>query len=294
MKLFKTAFKNNKSNWKWLGITIALELCVITLLYFLNQQYGFLYQGIQDYNTKLIWKSVATFAGLAGVLVVFAGYTTFFANKLAFGIREGLTNFYSDKLFTTDTLQDIPNVGQRLQEDIRNFGRFSVEFWLSIFKAVIKLPLFLGVIIGLTQWWVGVIVLIAVILGTLATKIVSNKLIKYQVIQESNEAEFRRALQQHQNPETLATFASIKQFFLVINTQIKKLNFLQSGLGQTFVLMPFIILLPLYISKTITMGAFFQSVNALAKVIDSLTILIDNRMLIADVQTTVERMRVLD
>lgn len=289
IRLFKIAFREAKYNYKYLVLTLILEGIAITLLYHLNAQYGLLYQGIQDYNKDLIWRSIAIFASLALVLVGVGGYITYTSNQLAFGIRAGLTSYYTRNL---KNLTGIENIEQRVQEDLRNFGRLSVEFWLSILKAAVKLPLFLSVILTLTDWKVCLVILGAVILGTFLTKLLAKKLIGLQVQQESNEANFRKAIKNHDN--ILPTWMKIRFLFIPINRQLKKLTFLQSGLGQTFVLLPFIILIPLYIAKTITMGAFFQSVNALSKVIDSLTILIDQRQLIADISTTLERMKALD
>lgn len=287
--LFKIAFKEAKYNYKFLFIVLILEAMAITLLYHLNAQYGLLYQGIQDYNKELIWRSIGIFATLALILVIVGGYITYVSNKLAFGIRAGLTSYYTRNILQ---LVHIESIEQRIQEDLRNFGRLSVEFWLSILKAIVKLPLFLSVILTLTDWKVCLIVLTAVVVGTLLTKYFAKRLIELQIQQESNEANFRNALKIQDN--ILITWMKIRFLFIPINTQLKKLTFLQAGLGQTFVLLPFIILIPLYITKAITMGAFFQAVNALSKVIDSLTILIDQRQLIADISTTVERMKVLD
>jgi len=289
LSLFKTSFKQRKSNYKYLFITLILEAISIALLYNLNSQYGFLYQGIQDYNNHLIWKSIIIFASIALVLVFINGYASYFTNRLAFSIREGLTDHFLDKLTSK---RSVENIEQRIQEDLRNFGQLSCDFWLSVLKAVVKLPLFLSVIITLTQWYVGIIILIAVIIGTWLTKLFAKKLIELQVIQETNEANFRKAVAVKEG--FLSKWVKIKVLFLNINTQLKKLNFLQSGLGQTFVLLPFIILIPLYLAKQITMGAFFQSVNALSKVIDSLTILIDNRQLLANIQTCLKRMESLN
>ncbi len=270
-------------------ITLILEAISIALLYNLNSQYGFLYQGIQDYNNHLIWKSIIIFASIALILVFINGYVSYFTNKLAFTIREGLTDYFLEKLPTKITVE---NIEQRIQEDLRNFGQLSCDFWLSLLKAVVKLPLFLSVIVTLTHWDVGVIILVAVLVGTFLTKLIAKKLIDLQVIQETNEANFRKAVATQE--EFTAKWFKIKFLFITINKQLKKLNFLQSGLGQSFVLLPFIVLIPLYLTKQITMGAFFQSVNALSKVIDSLTILIDNRQLLANIQTCLKRMETLN
>jgi ABC-type uncharacterized transport system fused permease/ATPase subunit len=286
--LFCTAFKFEKSNKKNLIITIALEILAITLLYFLNQKYGTLYVGIQTYNTYLIWRSIAEFAGIAGVLIIVGGFITYYSNKLAFSIREGLTTYFHNQL---DELRRVENVEQRIQEDLRNFGQKSCELWFAVFRSAVKLPLFLGVIVALTQWWVGLVILAAVVGGTLATKLLARKLIDLQAIQESNEATFRKNLISGEGHQT--QFQVIVKYFHLINTQVKKLSFLQSGLGQTFVLLPMILLLPLYIVKAIDMGVLMQSANALGKVIDSLTVLIDQRQLIVNISTCLKRMETL-
>lgn len=267
---------------------VILELVSVALLYFLNMQYGLIYQGIQDYNIPLIWKGVAFFSGLAGVLVFVGGLITYFTNQLAFLIREGLLTAL---FFEPGTVSVPDNLGQRIQEDLKVFGEKSCEFWFAVFRSVLKLPIFVGVIITLTHWWVGIVVVAAVVLGTYVTKLMANPLVKLQSIQESNEGNLRKTITDGDILYSRLVFDSITDMFSKINTQTKRLSFLQSGLGQGFVLLPFILLLPLYISKAVTMGAFMQAVNALGKVIESLTVIIDQRQLMVGIATSVARIK---
>ncbi len=289
LKLFKLALKDSRTLKKNLVIVLAFEAISILGLYFLNKQYGFIYQGIQDYNIPLIWKGIGYFSAIAGGLVVVNGLVTYYTNKLAFDIRSGLTVHFLQKL---SKYSHIDNLEQRVQEDLRNFGEKSCEFWFAVLRSAVKLPIFLGVIIMLTKWWVGTIILIAVILGTWLTKWMASSLIGLQAHQESNEAAFRTEIKSRRDFQ--GGFIRIHSTFLKINKQIKKLSFLQNGLGQMFVLFPFVILMPMYIAKAMTMGSFMQAVNALGKVIDSLTVLIDNRQLIVNISTCLKRMEVLE
>lgn len=290
LTLFKRAFNECKTAKINLILVLILEALSITGLYFLNKQYGLIYQGIQDYNIPMIWKGVGLFSAIAGLLVVVGGVLTYYTNKLAFDIRTGLTVYYFNQFLKLHSYQ---NIEQRIQEDLKNFGERSCEFWLAVLRSAVKLPIFMGVIITLTQWWVGVVILIAVVLGTLATKLLAKKVIELQAEQETNEANFRLEIPKNRR-FAMMIFDQITTMFNAINKQVKKLSFLQYGLGQTFVLLPFIILLPLYISKAVTMGGFMQSVNALSKVIDSLTVLIDNRMMIVNISTCLKRLEKLD
>jgi ABC-type uncharacterized transport system fused permease/ATPase subunit len=288
-RLFKLAAENTDGMKFKLFIVLLLEAVSIFFLFLLNKQYGSIYQGIQDYNVDMIYKGIALFSLIAGIIVGVEGFLTFYTNKLAFAIRAGLTIFFTRNIKKTEGIE---NVEQRIQEDLKNFGEKSCEFWLTVLRSIVKLPLFLGVIMVLTKWWVALIILISVILGTYITKVVATKLIELQAKQESNEAEFRKAIKNRFDMRI--SFINIHACFLKINKQIKKLCFFQNGLGQTFVLLPFIVLLPLYVTKVVTMGAFMQSVNALSKVIDSLTILIDKRQLIVSVSTCLTRMKELE
>ncbi len=281
--LFKLAIVANKKpvllNF---SIAVFLEVTSVGLLYWLNKQYGTLYQAIQQYDTTGIWHSINMFTILAMILVIVNGYLGYFIAKLAFDIRTGLTRFF----LNLDRLPAHDNIEQRVQEDLKRFGESACEFWFAVLKSMLYLPVFLGVIVTLTEWYVGLLVFAAVAVGTWLTKLVANRLVKEQAIQENNEANFRKDL-------TLDNYEIISVKFFTINKIFKYLSFTQSGLGQAFALLPFILLMPLYISKAITMGAFFQAVNALGKIIDSLSILIDSRQVIVQIETCLHRLRFL-
>lgn len=279
IKLFKLGASREAK--KLLALILVLEVGTVGVLYKLNQVYGQLYEGIQKVDTTKIYTNIAYFTAIAMLLVIINGGLVALLNRLAFGLRTGLTQHF---LLDFERIKDVNNVGQRVQEDLRKFSDTSVELWIGVFKAAIKLPLFLGVVISLTQWYVGLIILAVVVAGTYLTRYMAGKLSILTAQQESNEANFRSDLNE-------TAYLSIKRLFPKINHRLKMLAFTQSGLGQAFVLVPFIVLMPLYIAKVVTMGAFFQAVNALGKVIDSLTILIDSRQTIVGVESSIVRLK---
>ncbi len=281
--LVTRAAKEHKQVWLYLALVILLELIEIGGLYKLNIIRGDLYEAIQQYKPHQIWVAVGQFTGYAMVMVLTGGYLGWLGNRLSFAIRTGLTSFYLGVLDTVTA----SNRGQRVQEDLRNFGDQSCTFWLAVFRAGLKLPIFVALIIGLTKWYIGLGVVVAVLGGTYLTKVVANRLVKLQAIQEGNEATFRQEL-------SVFHFANITKIFHRINSQLKWLSFTQSGLGQIFVLLPFMLLLPLYISKELNLGTFFRAVDALGKVIDSLSVLIDNRQILVNIQSTLARLQDLD
>lgn len=281
-KLLRRSMKYDTSIWKYIILVVGIELLEIAGLFKLNMIKGDLYKAMESYQIPAIWTAIAMFCFIAGLLVITGGYLGFLGNRLSFKIRTGLTHYFIEHQPRTE----VSNFEQRVQEDLKRFGELSVEFWIAIFRASVKLPVFLGVIITLTQWYTGLGIVMAVVGGTYLTKVVAARLAVLQAVQETNEAEFRKDLR-------LVIYAAIEKQFHKINQRLKYLSFTQSGLGQAFVLLPFIALLPMYISKALDLGGFFRGVDALSRVIASLTVLIDNRQLLVNIQTVLQRVSTL-
>ena len=271
MKFLKKAFPG----WKHFILPVSIVSAGIAISYFINQIYGKLYNGIQTYNLHEVYVAVGLFCTLAAVAVIIDAYETYELNRLFVKMRTTLIqNVYKDLNVTIDV--EFGTVPQRIQEDTIKFCSTTVDLGTAFFKAIIKIPLFIGVITTLSNWWTGVIVLVAVVLGTLATKWISKTLVTARSNYESSEAWLRNNL--NNAPEfPQFWYHRVLYTYAKYNTELKKLSLLSGALGQTFVLLPFILLLPLYFAKTLTLGSFFQSVKALDKVVSSLSVIIDNR-----------------
>lgn len=285
-RLLRLGLQHNlKLILRYLIPVLILEFLSIFLLFKLNGIYGSLYDAIQGYDIPNIWRSIGFFTGIAMVLVGVDGYLGFYINRLAFELRTGITKYILQEV-QNGKYEDQLLLGQRVQEDVSKFSTIICDLSANILRAGLKLPIFLVVIIGLTHWYTGVIILLTTMLGTWGTRKVAQRLVPLQAEQESNEAQFRLDLM-------AGGFEKVREQFLLINSKLKMLSFTQSGLQQIFVLLPFILLLPLYISKTLAMGPFMQSVNALGKIIDSLLVLIDNRQVIVQMESTLTRLKFL-
>jgi len=286
MSLLKASFPGVKS----LIIPTALILLQIGMLYYLNTIYGELYNAIQNYQEKAAWNAVAAFSGIAGLLVLVEALKTFEINKLQFTMRTCLLSFllkndYKDKTNSNFVLS------QRIQEDSAKYTEVLVELSVAFFEALVRIPLFISVIMTLTSVWTGVIILISIVLGTILTKVVGKKLVIVRSEYETAEALFRNEI----NTEfTLKKYYElVKQTYSKYNEELKKLTFTVGGLNQVFVLLPFVVLMPLYFSKALTLGSFLQSSRALDKIIQSLSVIIDQRQNITKYYTAKKRLEEL-
>lgn len=286
MSLLKASFTGVKS----LIVPTAIIVAGAVLLYFLNNVYGELYNAIQAYNAKEAWRAVATFCGLAFIAVVLDSYKTFELNKLHMNMRTSLLSFLVKNDYT-DKANNHETTHQRLQDDTFKFTEITVELAVAFFEAAIKVPLFIGVIVTLTDWKTGLIVLVSVVAGTILSKVISTKLVEARSDYESAESQLRDSLRTKSFKEEI--YGAVLTTYAEYNKQLKKLTFVTGFLGQTFVLLPFILLLPLYFAKALTLGSFFQSVKALDKIIQSLSVIIDNRNKITMYLTSKKRLEEL-
>lgn len=286
MSLLKASFTGVKS----LIIPTGIIVTGAVLLYFLNNVYGDLYNAIQAYKPIEAWRAVATFTGLAFLAVVLDSYKTFELNKLTMNMRTSLLTFLIKNEYT-DPNNIHQTTHQRLQEDTFKYTEITVELAVAFFEAAIKIPLFIGVIVTLTDWKTGAIVLVSVVAGTILSKVISTKLVTARSEYESAEAILRESLKTKTLKSTI--YDTVLKTYDEYNKQLKKLTFVTGGLGQTFVLLPFILLLPLYFAKVLTLGSFFQSVKALDKIIQSLSVIIDNRNKITMYLTSKKRLEEL-
>ena len=286
MTLLKASFTGVKS----LIVPTSIIVAGVILLYFLNQVYGDLYNAIQEYKPIEAWRAVATFTGIAMVLVILDSYKTYELNRLHMNMRTSLLTFLINNDYT-DKANNHETTPQRLQDDSFKFTEITVELAVAFFEAAIKIPLFIGVIVTLTDWKTGVIVLISVVAGTILSKVMSTKLVTARSDYESSEALLRESLKTKTLKSTI--YDAVLKTYDEYNNQLKKLTFVTGGLNQGFVLLPFILLLPLYFSKVLTLGSFFQSVRALDKIIQSLSVIIDNRNKITMYLTSKKRLEEL-
>jgi len=284
MRFLKGAYPG----WKHFILPISIISAGIAISYYINQIYGRLYDAIQNYRPSDAWFNVGLFCALAAVAVVVDAYETYELNRLFVKMRTTLINKVYKDLNVNESV-DSQTIPQRIQEDTIKFCSTSIDLGTAFFKAAIKIPLFIGVITTLTNWWTGLIVLAAVVLGTFATKWISKTLVTARSDYESSEALLRNKFNNtYSFPQNI--YNTVLDTYAKYNKELKKLSLLSGALGQTFVLLPFILLLPLYFAKTLTLGSFFQSVKALDKIISSLSVVIDNRSTITVYLTAKSRL----
>ena len=251
----------------------------------------YFYNALQDYNTHQVFLYLGVFGILAAVYVLVAGKSCYFQRFLEFGVRESLFVRFSK----TWKLVSVTNAEQRLSSDTILFGQLSLTLLQSLMIAFIKLPVYLYILWSVASWKITLVLLVYAIVGTVLSRLVSKKLVDLEFVQESREADFRRLITYAvDNNSIFPTLDEIKINWVELARQNKLLQFFQSGFGQIGAILPYLLLLPLYLTKKILLGSLFQVAGAANEVLNSLSVLVNSRQLLVQLTMTTKRLKQME
>lgn len=270
-------------------IVLTTVLALIGLSVAFNNWRGFFYNSIQIYDTQKIWLGIGIFIALAMVNVVVYGLSSFYQRFLEFGVRESLYNRF------TSGHKDVPNADQRLQDDTLKFARTSLNLMRALVDAAVRLPVFLWILASIAKPWMVAVVVVYALLGTLGSRKVAQPLVDLEFQQEAREAELRRSLiLAIETKVKYPLLDRIKENWLLLATKNKVLAYYTSFYSQIGVILPFVMLLPLYLHHAILLGVLFQSSSAIEQVLQSMSIFVESRDLLVDLSMQTKRLGELE
>ena len=141
--------------------------------------------------------------------------------------------------------------------------------------------------------------------GTGLTHLIGKKLVGLNFVQQRYEADFRFSMMRmRENAESVAFYSGEKQeggvfkkrfkllldnFWKIVEKQ-KQLVWLNSGYSQIAIIFPFVVAMPRYLSKEITLGGLIQIASAFGRVQESLSYFVDMYASLAEWRAVVERL----
>ena len=150
--------------------------------------------------------------------------------------------------------------------------------------------------------WVA---LVYSVLGTWITHKVGQKLVGLNFVQQRYEADFRFSMMRlRENAESVAFYEGEKQegtvfkkrfalllenFWKIVQKQ-KQLVWLNSGYSQIAIIFPFVVCIPRYLRREITLGGLMQIATAFGRVQDSLSYFVDMYTSLAQWRAVVDRL----
>lgn len=192
--------------------------------------------------------------------------------------------------YTVNWDERIDNPDQRIAEDIRTFTTTTVSLSLILFKSIISIFLFVGIL-----WSISTNLVIAVFIyaafGSLTAYFLGRPLISLNFSQLRKEANYRyKLISVRDNVESIAFHhgekkeaAGVQSRFRELLRNMRKiidwnrnLNFFITFYNYLKGILPIIIVAPLYLEGKIEFGVVTQSIGAFMFVLDALSIIVQN------------------
>ena len=208
--------------------------------------------------------------------------------------REWLTGHFLDRYFADRAyyrINDDPNIDnpdQRIAQDINSFTSASLDFLSLIFFSLVQLVSFIGIL-----WSISIPLVLSLVAyataGTVITMLFGKRLILLNFQQLRREADFRFGLVHiRNNAESIAFYRGeerekqqvngrlgevVANFRMLIGWE-RNVELFTKGYEYVILVLPIVIMAPLYFSGEIKFGVVTQAAGAFTTVLGALSIIV--------------------
>ncbi len=186
--------------------------------------------------------------------------------------------------------ENIDNPDQRISEDVRNFASDSLSYALIVLNSILTAGAFLGVLWKISGNLLIVATIYAVV-GTFICVRIGRRLVRMHYDRYQKEADFRYGLVRvRDNAESIAFYRGEKREHLDLVKRLgsvvsnmkfiiawnRRLGYFRNGYNNAALLIPIVIVAPLFMDGKIELGKVTQSMDAFAQVLGALTLITSN------------------
>lgn len=225
---------------------------------------------VQLKNLNDFYILITYFSLVAIGLVLVGAVSTYLLNRLGLYYRIILTR-RSFKCLENNTIsKDIKvSVGQRVQEDCRDYPALGINFLQSVFSALLLGLFYLYMTLTYLPWYLLIIVLVYVVISTTVTCGIGYPLINLNYINQNVESLFRQKLSKR-------IFGQVHRNNINLFRYTKLLNYFQIFYAQLNVIFPYLLMATLYFSGHISFGVYMQIAAVINGLVDCMGVLISN------------------
>ena len=272
------------------ALSLSIGLVQILMSYAARDFITALTQRDQAAWLRATWKYVGTFA----LSIPISVFYTYCGDRLSLSWRTQMTQllikryFFNRAYYGLRGSDSVDNPDQRICEDARMFTTFLVNFSLVIVNSFVTLLAFLGVLWTISGQLVGVLFLYSAV-GTGLAILIGKRLVGLHYEQYKKEANFRYSLiRVRDNAESIAFYHGekreqsdiLRRFSEVLANTMRvigwnrNLGFFTNGYNYLALLIPALVVGPMYMRGAVEFGVVTQAGNAFAQVLAALSVIV--------------------
>ncbi len=305
---------------------IALTLGAVGLEVLFNEWSRRFYDALEKKDEAAFWREILTFSWLAALFIA-AAVTRFIVSPyLRLRWRRWLTGRYlahwldGRGYYRIELERTIDNADQRIAEDLRFLGEYTMQLLLGFISAVATLISFLFILwqlsgplslkpIGLdieVPGYMAIAALLYAIVGTFLANVVGRRLISLNFMKQRYEANFRFGLMRvRENAEGIALYNGEQREMDMLNMRFAdvfrngwrvlfteaQLTLYQAGYAQMAIIFPYLVTAPRFFAGAITLGVMMQTASAFGQVYTALSFFVNNYTVVAELRAVMDRLK---
>lgn len=233
----------------------------------------------------------------------------YFQDLLALRWRDWLTKHILARYFSNGAYYhinndaSIDNPDERIAQDVREFTRFAVSFFLTLVGSAISVCSFASILWTISPLLVFIVIGYATV-GTAVTLMLGRRLVGLNFTQSQREADLRYNLVQvRNNRESIAFYQGDKQehgrildrvnsvisnFWAVIRWQ-RNMGFFKSSYDYLVMLIPTLVIAPMFFAHKVEFGTITQAADAFNQVLVALSVVVAQYRVFSEFLAQVDR-----
>lgn len=277
-----------------LALLIGLSLAVTWVGLKANQANGNFVTALAERNSAGYYQALWVYLGTFVLAIPLAAFYRFTEERLGLSWRDYLARtlmkryFHNRAYYRLTSSEEIDNPDQRISEDARNFTVTTLSFVLIIINSIIQIVGYTGVLWSISHVLVAVLIGYA-IFGTLGAFFIGKRLIGLNYLQYEREANFRYGLVRvRDNAESIAFYRGERRELsdlrarlggvvgnmLVLIRWNRNLAFFTTGYNYLALILPVVIVAPLFLRGTVPFGDITRAMGAFAVVLAAVSLVI--------------------
>ena len=292
-KAFFTSERRHRASW-FLIVLLTLALSVGGVQVLMSYVARDFMTAIAQKDEPAYWQSLWWYLGTFALAVPIGVYYRWTEERLALLWREWMAEHLIKRYFNNRAYYrlrgsaSIDNPDQRISEDVRNFTVSSLSFLLILLNAMVTVVAFVGVLWAISGTLVGVLLLYALV-GTGISILIGRRLVGLNYSQYQKEADFRYSLVRvRDNAESIAFYrgekrerrdlvgrlrAAVLNMLSIIGWN-RNLAFFVNSYNYAALVVPVVIVAPLFMRGEVEFGVVTQSAGAFAQVLAGVSLII--------------------